>query len=165
MDHVYDVITSGGSGDMTIVAGTYDIWFDLTNKKVYVMTPDKPITEAVGYKPVTPDPDPTPEGNVIYLKPNNNWKEGNARFALYSWDGGDQWFNLTDADSDGIYEVTLPTSISNIIFCRMNPATTDNNWSNKWNQTSDLKVPTDGTNMYTVKEGTWDNGGGTWSTK
>ena len=165
VDHVYDVITSGGSGDMTIVAGTYDIWFDLTNKKVYVMTPDKPITEAVGYKPVTPDPDPTPEGNVIYLKPNNNWKEGNARFALYSWDGGDQWFNLTDADSDGIYEVTLPTSISNIIFCRMNPATTDNNWSNKWNQTSDLKVPTDGTNMYTVKEGTWDNGGGTWSTK
>jgi hypothetical protein len=165
VDHVYDVITSGGSGDMTIVAGTYDIWFDLTNKKVYVMTPDKPITEAVGYKPVTPDPDPTPEGNVIYLKPNNNWKEGNARFALYTWDGGDQWFDLTDTDADGIYEVTLPTSISNIIFCRMNPATTDNNWSNKWNQTSDLKVPTDGTNMYTVKEGTWDKGEGTWSTK
>jgi hypothetical protein len=26
-------------------------------------------------------------------------------------------------------------------------------------------VPTDGTNMYTVKEGTWDKGEGTWSTK
>ena len=167
VDHVYDVITSGGSGDMTLVAGTYDIWFDLTNKKVYIMTPDKPITEAVGYEATTPTPDTpaTPEGNVIYLKPNSNWKEGNARFALYTWDGGDQWFNLTDADSDGIYEVTLPTSIRNIIFCRMNPAATENNWNNKWNQTSDLKVPTDGTNMYTVKEGTWDNGGGTWSTK
>ena len=167
VDHVYDVITSGGSGDMTLVAGTYDIWFDLTNKKVYVMTPDKPITEAVGYEATTPTPDTpaTPEGNVIYLKPNSNWMEGNARFALYTWDGGDQWFDLTDTDADGIYEVTLPTSISNIIFCRMNPATTENNWSNKWNQTSDLKVPTDGTNMYTVKEGTWDNGAGTWSTK
>ena len=49
------------------------------------------------------------------------------------------------------------------MFCRMNPGATANNWTNKWNQTADLKVPTDGTNLYTVKEGTWDNGGGTWS--
>ena len=282
VDHVYDVITSGGSGDMTIVAGTYDIWFDLTNSKVYIMTPGKPISEAVGGEVVTPpvpegavwgvvgsitnwidkadinmteegdwyvakaialttsdefkfrtngvwgterttasadpvavnteyaavtgsgnikvavagtfdlylaksldkfyvmeqgltpgqtsggeEPDPTPDpsGNKIYLKPNANWMQSNARFALYTWDGGEQWFDLTDTDADGIYEVTLPTSISNIIFCRMNPATTENNWSNKWNQTSDLTVPTDGTNMYTVEEGTWDNGAGTWSTK
>lgn len=47
----------------------------------------------------------------------------------------------------------------------MNPNATANNWSNKWNQTADLTVPTDGTNCYTVKEGTWDNGEGTWSTK
>jgi hypothetical protein len=47
VDHVYNVITSGGSGNMTLVAGKYDIWFDLTNKKVYIMTPGKPISEAV----------------------------------------------------------------------------------------------------------------------
>ena len=45
----------------------------------------------------------------------------------------------------------------------MNPGNTANSWSNKWNQTSDLTVPTDGTNCYTVAEGTWDNGGGEWS--
>ena len=99
---------------------------------------------------------------VIYLTPNANWKQSNARFALYTWDGGDQWFNMTDSDGDGIYECTIPAGIENIIFCRMDPGTTANNWNNKWNQTADLKY--DGTNNhYTVKESTWDKGGGTWS--
>ena len=63
-----------------------------------------------------------------------------------------------------IYELTLPAGFENIIFCRMNPSATANNWNNKWNQTVDLKVPTDGTNLYTIAEGAWDNGGGTWGT-
>ena len=61
VDHAYDLICSGGSGDMTLVAGTYDIWFDLTNTKVYIMTPGKPISEAVGGEVVTP---PVPETAV-----------------------------------------------------------------------------------------------------
>ena len=75
---------------------------------------------------------------------------------------------MTDADKDGIYEVHLPEGYDygcNIIFCRMNPSTSANNWNNKWNQTSDLKTPTDGKNLYTVKASTWDKGGGTWSVK
>ena len=47
----------------------------------------------------------------------------------------------------------------------MNPSTTANNWNNKWNQTADLVIPTDGKNLYTVAEGAWDKGAGTWSTK
>ncbi|MBR4933731.1 MAG: hypothetical protein IKZ03_04665, partial [Clostridia bacterium] len=105
----------------------------------------------------------TTEPTVIYLTPNANWKQGNARFAVYTWDGGDKWFSMTDPDGDGTYECTLPAGIENIIFCRMNPATTANNWNNKWNQTSDLKY-NGSSNHYTVKEGTWDKGGGTWST-
>ncbi len=105
------------------------------------------------------------EGTVLYLKPNNNWKASNPRYAVYTWDGGDQWFDMTDSNGDGIYEVVIPEGISNIIFVRMNPSTTTNNWTNKWNQTADLKVPTNGTNLYTVKEDTWDKGGGSWSTK
>ena len=46
VDHVYSVICSGGSGDMTLTAGTYDIYFDLANLKVYIMTPGKNISEA-----------------------------------------------------------------------------------------------------------------------
>ena len=44
----------------------------------------------------------------------------------------------------------------------MNPSASGNNWNNKWNQTADLVY--DGVNNhYTVKAGTWDKGGGTWS--
>ena len=67
------------------------------------------------------------------------------------------------AGEANLYEVTSPNkSFKNLIFCRMNPSASANNWNNKWNQTSDLTF--DGTkNHYTVKNGTWDKGGGTWS--
>lgn len=101
---------------------------------------------------------------TLYLKPNTNWLSDGARFAVYYWnDGGSAWTDMSDADSDGYYEASIPSGYSNIIFCRMSPGSTDNNWNNKWNQTSDLTVPTDGSNCYTVADGTWDNGGGTWS--
>ena len=104
----------------------------------------------------------TTSPTTLVLTPNANWKADNARFAAYTWDGGDQWFDMTDTDGDGVYECTIPAGIENIIFCRMNPSASANNWNNKWNQTADLVY--DGTNNhYTVKEGTWDKGGGTWS--
>ena len=104
----------------------------------------------------------TPE--KLYLTPNANWKQGNARFAAYFFGNGEKWVSMTDPDGDGIYEVEVPAGYPNVIFCRMNPGATANNWDNKWNQTADLVVPTDGPNHFTVKEGTWDSGGGTWST-
>ena len=120
-----------------------------------------------GKEPVQEEPEVTEV--TIYLKPNNNWKADGARFAAYFWnDSGNAWVSMTDADKDGTYEVNLPQGYElgcNVIFCRMNGSTTANNWNNKWNQTSDLTVPTDGKNLYTVKDGTWDKGGGTWSTK
>ena len=105
------------------------------------------------------------DGTTLYLVPNSNWKADNARFAVYSWDGsGNAWTDMTDSDGDGVYEGTIPAGYDSIIFCRMNPSAAANDWGNKWNQTADMTVPTDGTNCYTVKEGTWDSGGGTWST-
>ena len=65
VDHVYDLVCAGSSGDMTLVAGNYDIWFDLTNSKVYIMTPGKPISEAVGGEVVTPPTPPTP-GDAVW---------------------------------------------------------------------------------------------------
>lgn len=101
----------------------------------------------------------------IYLKPNSNWVKDNARFAVYTWGNGIKWVDMTDNDSDGIYEVYAEDLQSNIIFCRMNAGTTDNNWDNKWNQTVDLTKPEDGTNLFTIADGAWDNANGTWSTK
>ncbi len=105
------------------------------------------------------------EGTTVYLKPNANWLQGGARFAAYYFGNGDGWVSMTDADGDGYYECVIPAGYPNVIFCRMNPATEDNNWNNKWNQTNDLTVPTDENNCYIVADGTWDNGGGIWTVK
>ena len=105
-----------------------------------------------------------PSEVVVYLKPNANWMVDGARFAAYFFGNGETWVDATLVEGEtDIYAVTVPTGFEDIIFCRMNPNAAANNWNNKWNQTADLKVPADGTNLYTVKEDTWDNGGGTWS--
>jgi hypothetical protein len=71
VDHVYDVISSGGSGNLELVAGTYDIWFDLTNLKVYIMTLGKPISEAVGGEAPAPV---DPSEKTWYMVGNfNGW--------------------------------------------------------------------------------------------
>ena len=104
-------------------------------------------------------------GEVLYLKPNSNWTEANARFAAYFFGNGNpEWASMTPvAGETNLYEVTVPAgSWTGVIFCRMNPSAAANNWDNRWNQTADLSY--DGTNnCYTVKDGTWDGGGGTWS--
>ncbi len=100
----------------------------------------------------------------IYLKPNSNWTQASAWFSIYTWGGsaGEKWIKMTDWDGDGIYEGTLPAGYTNLIFCRMNNASSTLGWSNVWNQTNDLTF--DGTkNLYTVSSGAWSNGAGTWS--
>ena len=105
-----------------------------------------------------------PSDVVLYLQPNANWNIDGARFAAYFFGNGETWVDMTLVEGEtNIYAVTVPAGFENIIFCRMNPGVAANNWSNKWNQTEDLKVPTDGTNLYTVTENTWDKGGGVWS--
>ena len=80
VDHVYDVITGGGSGDMVLVAGTYDIWFDLTNAKVYIMTPGKAITEAEGGEAPAPE---DPADKTWYMVGNfNDWNPGDDAYKM-----------------------------------------------------------------------------------
>lgn len=103
-------------------------------------------------------------GEKLYLTPNSNWKKDNARFAIYVFGNGEAWASMTKvAGETDLYEVTVPSgNWTNVIFCRMSPSASANNWNNRWNQTADLTW--DGSkNHYTVKAGTWDKGGGTWS--
>lgn len=90
----YDVIASGGSGNLTVAAGTYDIWFDLADMRVYVMAPDAaPATAAKGEVEV-PEVDievPDQSTSVIfeYILDNDNHKEWWGEMAyLYLWDDG-----------------------------------------------------------------------------
>ena len=106
------------------------------------------------------------ETTAIYLVPNSNWTQANARFAVYVWAGSvNTWVDLTAYDSSTyIAELPADTDWTNAIFCRMNPATTENKWGNKWNQTKDLSLSSD-KNCYTMADdGTWDtDNDGTWS--
>ena len=103
-------------------------------------------------------------GTKLFLKPNANWTRGGAWFAMYLWgNGGSIWASMTDSDSDGVYEGTAPAgSWTGVIFCRMNPATTVNDWSSTWDQTVDLTF--DGTNnTATIPDGNWNNTSVNWS--
>ena len=79
VNHAYDLVCSGGSGDMKLVAGTYDIWFDLANLKVYIMTPGKAISEAVGGEATTPDPS---EQTWHIVGNFNEWNPGDAAYVM-----------------------------------------------------------------------------------
>lgn len=100
---------------------------------------------------------------ILYLKPNSNWTSDGAWFSAYFFQTGktEKWVKMTDANSDGIYEVSVPSGYSNVIFVRNNPASSSLGWS--WNQTSDLTVQTNGNDMYTIAEGAWSKGSGSWS--
>lgn len=81
---------------------------------------------------------------VPYLQINNDWKTSNARYAAYVWtDGKDpMWFDLSQEDGD-VYRVELTAeakSWSNVIFVKMKPNTTDNEWKYSDAQTADLKI-------------------------
>lgn len=111
-------------------------------------------------------------GETIYLKPSENWLQKDAKFGLYVWNDGQtaQWVVMNDDDNDGYYSVSVPSGgpYANVIFLRLNANTSEpsgTGWPSSyiWNQTADL-IREDGKNCYAVTEGTWDKGGGTWST-
>ena len=100
-------------------------------------------------------------GTTIYLKPNSNWTQSNARFAAYFFGNGEKWVSMTCYRD--FYSVEVPSGFTKVIFCRMNPSTTANNWNNKWNQSGDLTIPTNGNNLFTVPSGAWDGSTTKWS--
>lgn len=99
----------------------------------------------------------------VYLKPNSNWTKDNARFAVYCFNDDAStttWVSMSSATLNGesgyyVSEVDNST-YSTIIFCRMNPSTTENNWDNKWNQSADITMPTTDA-LYEMSSNTgWD---------
>ena len=111
--------------------------------------------------------------NIIYLVPNSNWKSANQWFAVYFFNNStnkNAWVKMTDDDGDGVFEAVVPSGTwPNVLFCRMNGAYNVLSWDANgkdyvWDQTSDLTFSSSN-NLYTVKEGTWSKGGGTWSKK
>ena len=77
----------------------------------------------------------------VYLVPNDKWNEASARFAAYFFGAGETWVDMKSSAQSGVYEVEVPAGgYTTVIFCRMNPSATTNNWNTKWNQTGDMNI-------------------------
>ena len=92
--------------------------------------------------------------NTVYLKPSDEWKNDNARFAVYYWkDSENGWVDMEDVGCTGeYYKADIPVKYTDIIFCRMNPNATEYKFENGvvWNQSGDLKVPNDDKVLYNM---------------
>lgn len=77
---------------------------------------------------------------VFYLLPNSNWLQSNARFAVYAYNStANAWIDMSPVEGvTGKYQVSVDEAYTTLIFCRMDPKTSENDWKNKWNQTADL---------------------------
>ena len=95
----------------------------------------------------------------IYFQPNSAWDSYGARFAGYFFnDTTNAWASFVDTDQDGTYEVVAPDgNWTTMIFVRMAPNST-NDWSNKWTQTKNITIPTDGNNHFTLNSSAGTSG-------
>ena len=107
---------------------------------------------------------------IIYLKPNSNWKQADARFAMYYWEDGksDGWVEMIEIGdcNNEYYKAELPAGYTNFKFVRLNPTNFQLSWDNRWNDTGDLSKQNDGDNCFTIGDDEWGNttDGGTGAT-
>ena len=112
----------------------------------------------------TCEPVVEPTTKTIYCSPFSGWHNDGARFAVHALGDGENtaWYDLVAVEgAENVYSAEIAEAFPTVIFCRMNGETTENNWDNKWNQTADLTLPTDGKNLYTITG--WNPDDGTWS--
>lgn len=122
----YDVITNGGSGNLTIIPGTYDIWFDLDNARIYIMEPGTSITTATKGTPIAPSSD------VWYLiGAFNSWTQADANYKFENEAG---WFVLKDCNiskgggvkiNDGTWDVQRTGSVGLYAPCALSSSGDD----------------------------------------
>ena len=151
---------------ITLKAGD-DIWVavdprvEKTSLTVIAEEKEVLVVEELALKPcviynlgeIVPEitPEPEPEYVDVYLVPNAEWRDSGAWFAAYLWENGVETnVTLMDENGDGIYSASIPKSMTNIIFCRMNPAYTEFAWNHVWKQTVDLKVGLAPNNYYYI---------------
>ena len=104
-----------------------------------------------------------PKGSTpIYFKANHAWTAANAWFAVYYWETGKEpgWSVLNPICGSDYYKAEVPAGYTGFKFVRFRPSTADGykpdngglNWTNPWNQSGDLVVPTDGKTMFDTKK-------------
>ena len=133
--YYYKVIASGGSGNIKVKAGTYDIWFDLTNKRVYVLDPGTDPATVTQGTPSAP----------------SNW---NLVGSFNGWNPGDKTYAMT---AQGDYFVYKGFTCTSTVEMKFAPGSWggDKGATSSSNVVKDKKYSTGGTNIK-VPAGTYD---------
>ncbi len=147
-----------GSSDIShAVDGAVDIYIDVKQSRIYVMSSGVDYSTAVQQtESITPPPTGTPvKDGYLYLRPSSQWLEANAHFAAWIWkdNGSGKVYNFNKHESvPGVYELNLNGANKMIIF-RMDPnkKVTDGSTSwpgdNHWYKSGDINITG---NLYTV---------------
>ena len=107
-------------------------------------------------------------GEVLYLTPHTTWNSDGARYSMYVYgSGGDKWSSMTKVEGEtNLWVGTVPSGDwTNVIFCRMNPNVTTNDWQDSfWGGQTQNLVYDGRNNWFTVdsKKGAWDKPAGSW---
>lgn len=81
------------------------------------------------------------EPYVVWLKPDEAWLSEEARFAVYLWNDTEQvWIDLELDEETGLYSVELPEGYTNLQFCRMDPAVSENGWDSCLDKSDELTL-------------------------
>ena len=121
------------------------------NPYTFTLTSDKTV-KAVFSKPTT-----------VYLKPSDAWKLHKAHYAIYAWGKFESWVDMEEVDCEGeYYQANVPAGFSDFAFVRLMPEGADgysnendgHNWNNKWDQTGNLTVQTNGKYLYNIDDRT-----------
>ena len=112
--------------------GDYIFTYTISTKKL-----------AITFPVVVPQSFPN-QPTTLYFYPCSGWKKGNERYAAYLYNNGadKEWISLTDANSDGVYELANPQKYAKVIICRMDASKAENEWASKWDQIeSGITIP------------------------
>ena len=108
-------------------------------------------------------------GKTFYLALSADWAGWPAKYSMYYFKSeneanGFSAFMTEVPDTTNIYTGTIPDGYDKMIFVRHDGEASEPNWDNKWSQTVNLDVPTNGDNLFTVVSGgTGSECNGTWS--
>ncbi len=162
--NIWISVASGGANVSVVNSGKYDVYFDLTNKKLYLMASGVAYDSATeqttnGAAPVIID------GKVIYLD-TNIWGT-NANFTAWVWGESDKWVTFEPTDEAGIYSAVVPKGTTHMIFLRKDPNHSLTSWD-CWNRTGNETIGSNNCFRVTDWNGHKDNGSyskGTWSNR
>ncbi|MCR4919803.1 MAG: hypothetical protein K5928_08365, partial [Prevotella sp.] len=102
---------------------------------------------------------------TVYLAPGA-WDVNDAteRYALYMFnsDEDNAWVNFTEG-TDGIWSAEFDDSYASMILCRMDGASNENKWDNKWGQTGNITAPVIDGLTFTITSNDSNNSGYTVS--